>query len=142
MFVHAVELAVVDAQKLRVRDLVLARDPPTLPCKIRRMKRSNDLTRVLTRVLGHFSLFVVVRWTAERSVSSSISGYPPESSRSQTDRVAKMWTAGGRGLWGHFEVLKGGSKEAVSASIGRRPSPLPPSPEMKHFALKDDGCKL
>ena len=88
MFVHAVELAVVDAEELRVRDLVLARDPPTLPCKIMRKKRRYDLTRVLTRELDHFSLLVVVRWTAERLVSSSTFRSPQESSLCQTDRVA------------------------------------------------------
>lgn len=103
VFVHAVELAVVDAEELRVRDLVLARDPPTLSCKRTKKKKRNDLSRVLTRVL------IISCWEVDRGEIS-------------------------------FEVLKGGSKEAVSASA-IRPSP-PPSPEMKHFALKDDGCKL
>ena len=62
MFVHAVELAVVDAEELRVRDLVLARDPPTLSCK--RTKKKKGM--ISQEFLQEFSLLVVVRWTEER----------------------------------------------------------------------------
>lgn len=89
MFVHAVELAVVDAEELRVRDLVLARDPPTLSCKRTKKKKRNDLSRVLTRVL------IISCCEVDRGEISIVVHFPESTkivtvSVRQTDRVAKM----------------------------------------------------
>ena len=123
VFVHAVELAVVDAEELRVRDLVLARDPPTLSCKRTKKKKRNDLSRVLTRVL------IISCCEVDRGEISIVVHFP-ESTKIVTVSVRQTeWLKCGAPEGEVYGAISRCSKEARKRPLVHRPSvhrPLPP----------------